>query len=77
MNDFEYLITSSPDREKLSCEIYFKGDVLAEISQESNDLLLEIYSAKSNWWQIPLEDFIKSLNYAKEHLCGNFDSDKE
>lgn len=69
MNNFEYLITSSPDREKLSCEIYYKGEILAEISQETSELLLELYQPQSEkWWQIPLEDFQNSLIFAKEHL---------
>ena len=71
MNNFEYLITSSPEREKLCCEIYYNGEIIAEISQETQELLLEIYpSKKEKWWSIPLEEFEKAISYAKNHLLG-------
>jgi hypothetical protein len=71
MNDFEYLITSSPDREKLSCEIYYQGEIIAEISQETPDVLLEIYPPKNkDWWTIPLKSFQKAVAYASDHLDG-------
>ena len=50
MNDFEYLITSSPEREKLSCEIYYQDEILAEIFQETTEFLLEIYPSKNKKW---------------------------
>ena len=58
-NDYELLIVSSTAREKVYCEIYYKGKILGEISQESDQLLLEIYSypIEQKWWQFSLEEF--------------------
>lgn len=71
-NDFELMITSSEDREKLTCEIYFKNELIAEISQETNELLLEIYTCPyGTWWEVPLVQFQETISAAKEHLLSN------
>lgn len=71
MSKFEYLITSSMDREKLSCEIYYGGEILGEISQETSEFLLEIYPSKDQqWWKIPLHEFEEAICCAKKHLIG-------
>lgn len=71
MSDFEYIIASSPDREKVFCEIYYHGKIIAEISQETSNLCLEIYPPKNKkWWNLPLEDFQKAIDYGKNHLLG-------
>lgn len=71
-NDFEFIIASPIDREKLICEIYYKGEFFAEISQETNELMLEIYSPPqmSKYWEITLLQFQKVLEEAKNHLLG-------
>ncbi|NGX36709.1 MAG: hypothetical protein K1000chlam1_01561 [Candidatus Anoxychlamydiales bacterium] len=71
-NNYELLIVSSPEREKVYCEIYYKGEILGEISQEQNKLLLEIYSYPVNqkWWQFSLEEFQEILEIGKKHLLG-------
>ncbi len=71
-NFYELLITSSPEREKVFCEIYYKGKILGEISQENETLLLEIYSYPLNqkWWQLSLEEFQEILDLGKKHLLG-------
>lgn len=70
--DFELLITSSPDREKVTCEILYRNEILAEISQETDELLLEIYySPTKKWWGVPLIQFQKILEDAKNHLLGS------
>ncbi len=70
--DYELLIASSPEREKVYCEIYYKGKILGEISQESKKLSLEIYSnpIKEKWWQFSLEEFQEMLEIGKNHLLG-------
>lgn len=72
INDYELLIVSAPAREKVYCEIYYKGQILGEISQESDQLLLEIYSypIEQKWWQFSLEEFQKILEIGKKHLLG-------
>jgi hypothetical protein len=70
--NFELLICSPIDREKLTCEIYYLGEMLAEISQETDELLLEIYPPKTKkWWDIPLLQFQQIIEDAKNHLSGN------
>ena len=71
-NNYELLIVSSPEREKVYCEIYYKGQILGEISQEEHKLLLEIYSYPVNqkWWQFSLEEFQEILELGKKHLLG-------
>ncbi len=67
--DFEFIIASPIEREKLICEIYYKGEIIAEISQETEEFILEIYPPqKSKWWEIPLESFQRALEEAKIHL---------
>ena len=71
-NDYELLIVSSQEREKVYCEIYYKGQIFGEISQENDKLLLEIYSCSSSneWWEMPLEEFQDILDIGKKHLLG-------
>jgi hypothetical protein len=67
--DFEFLIVSSSEREKVSCEIYYKKELMAEISQETSECLLEIYpSILKKWWTIPLIQFQEILEEAKKYL---------
>jgi hypothetical protein len=70
--DFEFIIVSSPDREKVTCEIYYKDELIAEISQEIEELLLEIYPPNvKKWWTIPLFQFQTAIEDARKHLLGN------
>lgn len=70
-DEFEFIIASPTDREKLICEIYYNNELICEISQETNELILEIYSPQENqWWEIPLFKFQNALDIAKKHLLG-------
>ena len=67
--NLNFLITSPFDREKLICEIYYREEIIAEISQENNELILELYPpTKSEWWNVPFLQFQKTLEEAKNHL---------
>lgn len=73
--DYELKIVSSFDREKLTCEIWYQGEELAEISQETDDLLLSLYPPRPNsnkWWDVPLKEFQEILEIAKLHLLGKY-----
>lgn len=73
-NDYEFLICSPIEQEKLVCEIYYKSEIIAEISQEKKELMLEIYpSQTSEWWKIPLVQFQKILEDAKIYLINQKD----
>lgn len=71
-NNYEFIIASSPEREKVFCEIYYKGQIICELSQEHEELLLEIYSCpnEKKCWQVSLEEFQKILEVGKKHLLG-------
>lgn len=70
-NDFDFIIGSPINRERLICEIYYKGEIIAEISQESNEVIIEIYPPQTEkWWTIPLVQFQTALEYAKNHLLN-------
>ena len=71
INNFEFIIGSPTDREKLICEIYYKEKIIAELSQETTDLILEIYPLKENqYWIVPLDEFQNALEFAKNHLLS-------
>ena len=73
---FEFTIVSAYDREKLTCEICYKKEIIAEISQEKDKLMLEIYpSQSSDWWEVPLLDFQNALEYGKNYLKGSIEKE--
>lgn len=66
---FEFLIGSPIDRENLICEIYYNKQVIAEISQETEELQLEIYCPdRSGTLSVSLDEFQNALNQAKQLL---------
>ncbi|MFZ0565131.1 MAG: hypothetical protein WAM28_02970 [Chlamydiales bacterium] len=68
--DFKLIIASDQEREKVFCEIYYKDNILGEISQETDRPMVTIYSHPEKWWEFSLEDFQKVLQEAKIHLIG-------
>lgn len=70
-NEFEFIIASPFDRERLVCEIYYKNEIIAEISQETEELILELYPHPTEkCWKIPYVQFQKALVHAKNHLLN-------
>lgn len=66
MKEFEILITSPPDREKLVAEIWSGENLVAEINQESDNLEIEIYASEKLVFS--LDDLLEILERAKERL---------
>jgi hypothetical protein len=66
MKEFEILIASPPDREKLVAEIWSDDNLLAEINQESDNLEIEIYASEKLVFS--LDDLMEILERAKERL---------
>lgn len=66
--NFEIIIASSPEREKVFCEIFYKDQFICDISQESEILLLGIYAPSI---QIPFDEFQEAITAAKHHLLGD------
>ena len=71
MEDFRITIASLPDRENLVAEISYKNKQVAEINQETNNLIIQIYSYKDNgYWEFSLEEFQKVIEEAKQKLIA-------
>ncbi len=69
--NFSFLITSPSEYEKLICEIYYKGEMIAFLTQENNKFLVHLYGPlNAEHWEIPFDEFQGALAYAKEHLVG-------
>ncbi len=66
---FEIVILGALHRKNLTCEISYNEEILAEITQESNELMLEIFPPFSKkYWEIPLVAFQEALEEAKHFL---------
>ena len=78
MNSLSVQILSVPYREKLIAEIQFKNHVIAEISHDGDDILIEAFSYDDIRMQFPLEEYIGVLKEAKEKfgrtVWGGFDN---
>ncbi len=68
MKNFEVLITSPPDREKLVAEIWQGKQMIAEINQENEKLELEIYAGENRRLILNYDQFLEALKVAKEKL---------
>lgn len=64
-------ITSPPDREELVAEIWDKDQMIAELSQESENLKLELYCSEHSI-ELDYESFLNALVEAKEKLKSDF-----
>ena len=69
MKSWKVQIASLPDKEKVVAEIYYAGELFAEISQEGDSPLLEIYHPKARKsWQLDLDAVLRILTSARAHL---------
>lgn len=69
MEKFRITIASLPDREHVVAEILYKGIQWAEISQETDELVIQFYShPNKQYWEFPLEDGLTALEQAKLKL---------
>lgn len=64
-------ISSPPDREKLVAELFFEDEQWAELNQEGESLILEIYPKRSGEpWQFHFEEMLETLKESKQKLVG-------
>lgn len=64
-------IASVPDREKPVAELWHEQELWGEISQETEDLLLEIYPNPSHISsQLKCEELIEIIQRAKDKLLN-------
>ena len=69
MEDFRITIGSLPDRENLVADIFYKSIQVAEISQEKEELIIQLYCYKDkDHWEFSLEEFQKIVEKAKRRL---------
>lgn len=66
---FEIMIASLPDRERVVAELSYRNAQWAEISQETDTLLIQFYPhPRRPYWQFSYDDAIDQLMAAKKKL---------
>lgn len=71
MDSFRITIATLPDRYYPVVEIFYHGMQWAEISQESDDLIIQFYSPfNETCWEFPLDEALKTLEQAKVKLLS-------
>jgi hypothetical protein len=69
MEKFRISIASLPDRENLVAEICYEGVQWVEISQETNETIIQFYShPRQDYWEFILDDALEILAQAKKRL---------
>ena len=69
MEKFRITIASLPDREYLVSEILYDGVQWAEISQETNKLIVQFYPhPRQEYWEFSLDEAMEALQQAKKEL---------
>lgn len=69
MEKFRITVASLPDREQLVAEILYEGIQWAEVSQETNELIIQFYShPRKKYWEFSLEEALQALDLAKKNL---------
>jgi hypothetical protein len=67
----QIIITSCPDREKVFAELYAGDDQWAELSQEEDALVLELYPREdAKPWTFQYAEVIEILQRAEHALLG-------
>jgi hypothetical protein len=62
-------IASVPDREKLVAELWYDQELWGEISQDTGELVLEIYPSPARQFrQLKCEELITAVQQAKDKL---------
>ena len=71
MNKFRITVGSLPDRENLVADIFYETIELAEISNENNKMIIQIYCYDDkDCWEFSLEEFQKIVEEAKQRLIA-------
>lgn len=66
MSEFKIEISSVPDRENLVAEIWHNQILIAEISQENEELEIEFYQSEKIAFR--LKEFLDTLRFAEKEL---------
>jgi len=69
MGKFEITVGSLPDKNNLVADIFYDNVQVAEISNENNELLIQIYFYENkDYWEFSLDEFQKVVEKAKQRL---------
>jgi hypothetical protein len=69
MEKFHISIASLPNRENLVAEIFYEGVQWVEISQETNETIIQFYAhPRQDHWEFILDDALEALTQAKKRL---------
>ncbi len=74
MGKFDVIIASLPDRERVVAEICYDNELWIELSQETDELIVQCYPSQKNaYWEFPLNEALEVLEQAKLRLLeGKF-----
>ena len=65
--NFRIVIASLPNRENCVCEIYYNHVQWVEISQETEEVIIQFYSyPDQDYWEFPLDVALEVLEKAKK-----------
>lgn len=68
----EIIIASLPDRTRLVAEVWIDNQQFAEISQETADVLVELYPpTKDKMWKVDYQTLVNTLEDAKNKLLSS------
>jgi hypothetical protein len=69
MDKFRITIANLPDRERLVAEVFYEGVQWAEISQESDEVVVQFYShPRKKHWEFAYDEAVQILEKAKNKL---------
>lgn len=72
---FEIVIASLPDRERVVAEIFYENVQWVEISQETDELVIQFYSHPEQiYWEFSYDEALEVLNQGKKKLVGTYPS---
>jgi hypothetical protein len=71
MEKFRITIGSLPDKEQLVADIFYDNVQWAEVTQETDELIVHFYShPRQKYWEFNLENALEILAKAKKQLLG-------
>jgi hypothetical protein len=71
MSVIRIVIASVPDRDELVAELWVGEIQWAELSHDSGDMILQIYSNPTGKpWEFPPDEIVESIQKAKAALLG-------
>jgi hypothetical protein len=71
MKKFRITVGSLPNKDNLVADIFYENIQVAEISQEANELLIQIYFYKNkDYCEFSLDEFQKVIEKAKQKLLA-------